>query len=234
MDEPGGALLLSVLLRPTIPPELLFLVPVAVSLALGDAALDVARLEASTKWPNDIVHGDAKLGGVLTELCWPGPAVVVGLGVNLKGPLPEELAVAATTLEEASGVPVARDELLDGFLSHLSVRRSRLQDDHGRALLLQEYSSRCVTLGRQVAVELPEGEPLVGKAVAISRSGALVVAEASGRQREVLVGDVVHVRQMHQIGLDGAESTDGGRGSDRGGSFSYTQEVGTRRALGEQ
>src|SRR5262245_5319408 len=84
----GSALLVSVLLRPALPPERVHLVPLAAGLAALDAlqALDVperhdASEPARLKWPNDVVVGDRKLAGILAEADGGG-AVVVGMGCN--------------------------------------------------------------------------------------------------------------------------------------------------------
>jgi BirA family biotin operon repressor/biotin-[acetyl-CoA-carboxylase] ligase len=91
---PGSNLLMSVLLRPTMPVEELHLCTVVVALAALDACASVAGVDAELKWPNDLMVGDRKLAGVLAEAVAgtpPGPpiaAVVVGIGVNVRWPPP--------------------------------------------------------------------------------------------------------------------------------------------------
>jgi BirA family transcriptional regulator, biotin operon repressor / biotin---[acetyl-CoA-carboxylase] ligase len=97
-SPPGASLLVSVLLRPSLPPSGLHLCPTAVALAALDACASVAGVDARVKWPNDLVVDDHKLAGILAEVL-PGPpgehdaaAVVVGLGLNIEWPGPPEAA----------------------------------------------------------------------------------------------------------------------------------------------
>lgn len=161
-SRPGSALLVSVVLRP-VPG----LVTLAAGLAAADACQAVAGVAATLKWPNDILAGDAKLGGVLSELV--GDAVVVGLGVNLTW---------APAGGACLGPGVDRDALLAAYLAALDEP----------AGVLARYRPRCSTLGRRVRVELP-GATVVGTAEDVDDEGRLVVDG-----RPVSAGDVVHLR----------------------------------------
>jgi biotin-(acetyl-CoA carboxylase) ligase len=57
----------------------------------------------------------------------------------------------------------------------------------------QAYRELCATLGRQVRVELPGGECVVGKAIDVEEAGRLVV-QGADREHLLSAGDVVHVR----------------------------------------
>ena len=91
----------------------------ALSLAAGVAALRaLGRLEfrrLSLKWPNDILCGDSKLGGILIDLRGEaaGPAyVVVGIGINVRLPRATRERLAADGVEAMDlasfGTPPAR------------------------------------------------------------------------------------------------------------------------------
>ena len=60
-----------------------------------------------------------------------------------------------------------------------------------------QTAAACVTVGRDVRVELPGGQPLVGRATGIDDSGRLVVLGPDG-ETVVGAGDVVHVRATDQ------------------------------------
>ena len=59
--------------------------------------------------------------------------------------------------------------------------------------LRSSYSAACVTIGREVRVDLPTGETLLGRATGVDETGRLVVAGPGG-ETAVGAGDVVHVR----------------------------------------
>ena len=200
-DLPGSSLLVSVVLRPGPgqgPPTL---VTAACGLAAADACLDVAGLWPGLKWPNDLVVGDRKLAGILAEVVpvpdGAPPAVVVGLGLNLVRPASSGsafLASNAIAAEEVAGRPVDRDAVLEAFLVRLEHRCTALADPAGREWLLDEYRERCVTLGREVRVELPGGSTVEGQAVGVGPDGSLAVRTEDDQVTLMAAGDVVHLR----------------------------------------
>ncbi|HZR12891.1 MAG TPA: biotin--[acetyl-CoA-carboxylase] ligase [Acidimicrobiia bacterium] len=188
----GASLLVSVLLRPALGIERVHLVTMAAGVALVDAVREIARIDATLKWPNDALVGDRKLAGMLTEadLGADGSvrAVVLGVGVNVNwGAVPDELAGIATACDVEAGHSVERAALLGAFLAGL--------DGQLRALdrVPLEYRRRLATIGRRVRVDLSDG-PLLGRAVDVDQSGRLLVEVDTGCIVEVAAGDVVHLR----------------------------------------
>lgn len=122
----------------------------------------------------------------------PGPAVVLGIGVNVSQAA-DQLPVPSATSLALVGAAVDRTRLLGAVLSRLTEldQRWRAADgDAGRAGLAHECAAACVTLGRPVVVDLPGGGELRGTATALAADGALVVVDGVGRSRSVLAGDV--------------------------------------------
>ena len=187
---PGSSLLVSVLLRPDLPVEQLFLLTLAAGLALADALTAVAGVVADLKWPNDLVVDDRKVAGLLAETdLSAGRAVVIGAGCNLTpDAFPPELEAHATAVELEAGRAVDRDELLVAFLGALTARLDGLD------AVVTEARARSATLGRRIRVELPADAVLEGVAIALADDGALVVRDDAGLEHVVAVGDVVHVR----------------------------------------
>ena len=182
---PGASLLVSVLLRPELPPDDRHLVVMAAAVAMAEAVAATTGVEAELKWPNDLLVGARKLAGILAEAS--GDAVVVGIGVNLDWPeIPEELAEIATACNLEGGRPATREQLLDAFLPRYA---AALDDLVGTR---RAYRDRLATVGRRVRVERPD-TPLVGTAVGIDHSGRLLV-EVDGTTHAVAAGDVVHLR----------------------------------------
>jgi len=189
----GGSLLLSVLFRPvTLPVDRLHLATAAVALAGADAVALIADVQPTLKWPNDLLIGNRKLAGVLTEVDGGDgspPAVVVGIGINCTWPdeLPEEIADVAIAANHAAGRPVHTGDVMDALLENLEDRL-----DGGWDAIAREYKARCETVGREVRVELADGT-FTGLATGIDDDGALTVHTDDGPRR-VIAGDVVHLR----------------------------------------
>jgi BirA family biotin operon repressor/biotin-[acetyl-CoA-carboxylase] ligase len=215
-EAPAGAnLLASVLLRPTLDPEELPLCTAAVALAAADACGRGAGVDPELKWPNDLMVGGRKLAGILAEAIPAGaelgPAVVVGLGLNVRWPPPEaapgrqgsgteaaasaerdEVLAVATSIWRESGVQHDPLALLELVLARLEGRLVDLADGAGRRRLAGEYRRRCTTLGKTVRVVLAD-EVFTGTAADITVEGHLVV-DVGACLRTVAAGDVVHLR----------------------------------------
>ncbi len=196
-SPPGSGLLTSILFRPRLAASELFSVSALVALAARDAALGVAGVALGVKWPNDLVHDDRKLAGILAETrgATSGqPVVVVGIGINVSWPRSPSDApeLHATCLEVVCGRPVDRRELLEAMLSSVEQRRPSLDRASGRASLVEELAACTVTIGRRVRVET-SGGLLVGTAVGLDRRGELIV-ETGGTRQSIAAGDVVHLR----------------------------------------
>lgn len=185
VDAPG-ALLCSVVLRPAIGPERMGLISLLAGAAMAEALADVAGADAGCRWPNDLLVGEAKVGGILaTSEIHAGRIehVVLGIGVNL-GEAPE-IPGAGTV------GPADPGEVLGAFLE-------RFADGYGRAgsalgeRVLGRYRRVSATLGRTVRARTIGGEVVEGLAEDVDELGGLIVRTAAG-VRLVRFGEVEHV-----------------------------------------
>jgi BirA family biotin operon repressor/biotin-[acetyl-CoA-carboxylase] ligase len=198
---PGASLTFSVLLRPaTVPVTRRGWLALLTGVAVASAIRSAADVNAVLKWPNDILVGDRKLAGILAEQSADGSAVVLGIGVNVATPA-DALPVSPTGLPATSllveGAPVAREALLRAIGGEFGrwYTAFRADPDPVRTGLLDAYRPLCVTLGRQVRVELPVGRFVAGVARDIDSDGRLLVSGNPGDLPTALsAGDVVHVR----------------------------------------
>jgi BirA family biotin operon repressor/biotin-[acetyl-CoA-carboxylase] ligase len=185
--EPGAALLVSVLLRPALPPDRLHLVTLAAAVAATEAVLTVAGFEAQVKWPNDLVVDDHKLAGILAEADGAG-AVVVGMGLNVRADaFPTELADLATACDLHAEHPVDPTELLVAWLRAFDAQLGALDG------VVAAAAARSATIGRRVRAELAR-EQFSGVASRLTEEGFLAIDADDGRERVVTAGDVIHLR----------------------------------------
>ena len=192
-SPPRAGLLVSVLLRPSLPPAVLPLIPLLAGLALADAVDAVADVAVGLKWPNDLLVGCRKLGGILVERA-PDGAVVVGFGINVSTRR-EELPVDTATSLVLEGGGTDREPLLKECLRSLHRRYAHfVSADGAPTAVLPPYRERCETIGRRVTVHVPDGTTSTGLATGVDDSGTLVVRDDNGRERRWSAGDVVHVR----------------------------------------
>jgi BirA family biotin operon repressor/biotin-[acetyl-CoA-carboxylase] ligase len=206
---PRAALTFSLLVRPrTVPPARRGWLPLLAGVAVAAAVRAVAGVDARLKWPNDVLVGPAKLGGILAEAA--GDAVVVGIGLNVStepaelpppGPAPGG-ALAATSLLALAGASLDRGALLTAILAGFERRYQawvQAGGDPERCGLRAEYTGLCATIGRRVRAELPGGQLLSGLAAGVDPDGRLVVRVSPDSVSPdsvvpVAAGDVVHLR----------------------------------------
>ena len=216
---PRAALTFSLLVRPrTVPPARRGWLPLLAGVAVASAVHAVASVDARLKWPNDVLVGPAKLGGILAEAA--GDAVVVGIGLNVStepgelpppGPAPTGALPATSLRAQADGTPadgtppagslaagsLDRESLLTGILAGFERRYQawvQAGGDPERCGLRAEYTGLCATIGRRVRAELPGGQLLSGLAAGVDPDGRLVVRVSPDSEVPVAAGDVVHLR----------------------------------------
>lgn len=198
---PGTALAISVLLRAgAVAIADRGWIPLIAGAAMARAvAAQLPDAGVALKWPNDVLvaasgaGGEArKISGILSEVLPSDPmSVVVGAGVNTAMPT-VDLPVPTATSFADQGVTADEDRLLADYLTALRDGIAALAVGGGAAVAA-DVSARCSTLGAEVAVSLPDGTTLRGRAVRLDDAGRLVV-EVRGVETVVSAGDVVHVR----------------------------------------
>jgi BirA family transcriptional regulator, biotin operon repressor / biotin---[acetyl-CoA-carboxylase] ligase len=196
VERPGRALLLSVILRPGLEPERAPILALLAATSMAEACRSGAGVEVGCKWPNDLMVGERKTGGVLAESRVEDGGMVhmvIGAGVNLAmepGDFPEELRPSATSLAAEGGTPRA-EAIVRAYLEGL-LRATRPEDPRSIEEALARYRSRCVTLGRSVQALTTEGSAVEGTAIAIDERGGLVVETRDGTVT-VAFGEVAHL-----------------------------------------
>lgn len=184
----GTGLYMSVLLRPDLPSDRLWLVTPAAAVAVCRAAEELVAAEARIKWVNDVLIRGRKVCGILTEAgTGPGgPWAVLGVGINVtepEGGFPPEAAEAGAVFPEP--VPGRMDALAAAFLRHLY---ALCASGPGRAFV-EEYRARSCLNGREVTVLGPGGAQ---RALALEVDGdcRLRVRYPDGREEALFSGEV--------------------------------------------
>lgn len=178
-----SGLAFSVLVRPHVSPARWGWL----SLVAGLAVADAIGPSAAVKWPNDVLIEDRKVCGILSELVSTGSttAAVIGIGINVSLTA-DELPVPTATSLELEGLAVSRTALLTSVLLRLRHRIAELTT-FTEAQLIAAYTARSATIGRTVAVTMPDGSQIEGLVSGIDGDGRLLL-----NGKAVNAGDVVH------------------------------------------
>jgi len=192
MSPPHANLLFSIILRPPLLADQVFVLTMTLALAAVDAIRAVCAVSAVIKWPNDLYVDGGKLGGILTEFSATEKtvdSVVLGLGLNVNwNPGPDGLPYPATSLRNETGTRVPREallsEILINFDAHIqSVLRGELDSVYHR------WNRASMLLGKPVEVRMDE-RTISGQALRIDRDGSLIVKDGADTEHRILCGDV--------------------------------------------
>lgn len=188
-----GDVLVSLLVRPG--PAAAPFLPLMTGVAVHDALREGGGAVA-LKWPNDIVHGDRKVGGILVEALGGASGIecaVIGVGLNLETPR-AAMPAPASSIREAGWAGATRDEALAALLRHVAGWYHVLSRE-GPAAVREAWRARAVDWWGH-PVEARDGASVVrGIARGLHANGGLLLEMPDGTERVVLSADVRQVRR---------------------------------------
>ena len=188
-DSQAGGLYFTLVIRPEIPPAWSYRYNFAASLELARTIREMLSLDVSVKWPNDLLIGEKKVSGMLSEMEAEADRVSfinIGLGLNVNNDISADVP-NAVSLKQLTGRRISRKELLGAFLENYQERISR---DSLESIVAQwkEYTT---TLNREVTIVTPR-ESISGTAVDVDENGGLMVRLGNGELKTVVYGDCFH------------------------------------------
>jgi BirA family biotin operon repressor/biotin-[acetyl-CoA-carboxylase] ligase len=196
----GDGLYVSAIVRPSLALSDALWLSLATGLAAQNAIRAAAHLESDIRWPNDLLIGRKKCGGILVETAsYPGtPAhlryAVIGVGINVNhSEFAAELSGLATSLRVESGAAASREVLLANLLlaldEEIDLLDAELRGTSQRPGLLQRFAAASTWVqGKRVRVE--EAGGYTGTTAGLDRRGFLLVAGDDGILHTVLSGGV--------------------------------------------
>ncbi len=184
VSPPGLGLYVSIVVRPRrrtpAGSPAATLLPFTAALAARDALREACSLETELKWPNDLVAGRRKIGGILVESAVRDGALVhavAGFGINLnhrEKDFPEALRDSATSVRLRTRFTADRDRVLDALVAAFE-RRRRLLERSGPAAIVRDYEDALAfPRGARVRLETAQGS-VAGIFVGVEESGWLTI-----------------------------------------------------------
>lgn len=182
--SPVGNLYASTLvrLRPSDPAAATLALVSAVSL---EETVRTFGVEATLKWPNDLLVEGAKLSGILLERV--DDAVIIGFGVNLSE-APQGLDRISTSMAALGIAPdpqLFAETLAESFERWLSRWRGE-----GLASVRDRWTARAHPTGTALTARLADGSSLDGLFDGLDANGALMLRLADGSVRVIHAADV--------------------------------------------
>ena len=187
LSAPAQGVYVSVLLRPALPASLLPLLPLAAGLAAADAIRTASGLTVDLRWPNDLLVGERKTGGILAEAQTENKAgvnivshAVIGIGINVhQSVFDRGLATPATSLDLETGRYTNRQELLIALLESLE-RETQALPDLADAKVIPARVEQVSTWVRGRRVEVHGPQACIGMTEGLDENGFLLVRTAEG------------------------------------------------------
>jgi BirA family biotin operon repressor/biotin-[acetyl-CoA-carboxylase] ligase len=195
----GQSIYASIILRPPMAPSRTPQITLMTAVAVARALQEATGLNATIKWPNDILIADKKIAGILTEITTEMDAVdyvVVGLGVNVNttaADMPPDIRPIATSVRIESGSRFSRADLLCSLLHHFESGYDTLQREGFKPIMVQ-WREMSDIIGRPVYVDVLDIRH-TGVVEAVDDDGVLVLKDDNGQLHRIFSGDVTRLRK---------------------------------------
>jgi BirA family biotin operon repressor/biotin-[acetyl-CoA-carboxylase] ligase len=196
-SERGTGIYVTLLLRPRLAPVQAPLLTMMAGLSAQTAVAAVTGLTVDLKWPNDLLIGGKKVGGVLTEMHAEPTLVrfvIVGIGLNVnQEKFPGELGAVATSLRAETGKLQSRMEVLVRLLREFESDYNRLLREGSQGVVARFEGVSSYARGKKVCV-VTGNETFSGVTAGLTAEGLLRVARENGEMVTVIAGDVSEAR----------------------------------------
>lgn len=149
--------------------------------------------ECFIKWPNDIVMGNHKICGILTEMSaepdWTN-YVVIGIGINVNTKqFDDEVNGIATSIYLQTGQKVKRSNIIVHFIKHFSQMYIKFIETCDLSAFIDDYNTLLINCGRQVQIN-ENNDSYTAVAQGIDKFGRLIVEKEDGQKAEIMAGEV--------------------------------------------
>lgn len=197
--SPSGGVWMTIILRPDIEPPKAPQLTLVTGVAVAETLDQECGLNIGIKWPNDILIGDKKVSGILTEVntdMGKVDYVLVGIGIDLNMDIsnfPPELRGGATSLKAELDREIKSAELVQRFLQRFEIYYNKFKDGNFRDILNQ-WRRLSSTIGTYVEVH-KKGRTVYGEAVGVNKDGKLILEMDDGTLRKIISGECIHTKR---------------------------------------
>lgn len=185
-----SSILCSIILYPEIDYKKQSIVTLLTAVAVARSLHSMTGLEASVKWPNDVIISDRKVCGILTE-AGPMNSLIIGFGINVnidQESMPQALRKTATSVQILLGHELSRTKLLRSLLVNFENLYILLENGKpGR--ILNELRNMSSTIGRHVSIKR-DNRIISGKVLTIEDDGSLLVRSEDKTFERIYTGEI--------------------------------------------
>ncbi len=198
--SPSGAnIYTSVILKPQIPLSKASQIPITAGVTVAEIINYYCPDKARLKWPNDVLIGEKKICGILTQVKMKANAIdfiVLGIGINVnlsREQFPQDIKKIATSLAIETGYKISRLELIISLYENLVKCYKQLQQE-GFGQIKEKWLSLTPMIGRRVQVMFKD-EMIEGKAAGLDEDGSLILFTDENKKVKVSAGDATILKR---------------------------------------
>lgn len=194
--SPSGGIWITIVLKPHIPIDHVFMITMAGSVAVARAIRKEFDLGALIKWPNDIFIGNKKVAGLHLELAAEADTVhhcLLSMGIDVNVNLSQFSPVLQneiTSISAEIGHDIDRASFLARILKEFENHYQLIESGEYDAII-REWKSLSCTLEHRVDIRTLKNS-FSGEAVDIDEFGALIIRKDNGKLERVIAGDCHH------------------------------------------
>lgn len=198
--SPEGGIWITTILRPHISPADAPKLTLMTGVAVAKTLINEYGLDVGIKWPNDILLGEKKVCGILTEANAKFNMVdyvVVGIGIDANMDtdiFPSELHYRATSLREELGEEIDRVKLVQSLSKVFEETYEQFKAGNFPDIL-NDWRKLSKTIGSYVEVRKRMGRIVRGEAVGITKNGTLILELDDKNLRKIVSGECIHLKE---------------------------------------
>ncbi len=193
--SPEGGIWMTLILKPDVTLLEASKLTIVTGVAIAKTLHDKFNLDAGIKWPNDIMIGNKKICGILTEAVTDYDdlkAVLIGVGIDVninQSDLPDDLQDITTTISEETSEEIKRAEIMKVFFSIFEELYEEFKNGQFKHII-GEWRRLSSTTGNRVKV-YKDGKAMLADAVGIDNQGALIVELDDGSLEKIISGECI-------------------------------------------
>lgn len=193
--SPEGGIYLTMILRPDVTLLEASKLTIVTGVAIAKTLYDEFNVNVGIKWPNDLLIGNKKICGILTEAVTKKDkleAVLVGVGIDVNindEDIPIEIENVATSVKKETNVELSRAAIMREFFRIFEELYEQFKNGNFKEIV-SEWRRLSSTTGNRVKV-YKGGKALIADAVGITNEGALIVETDDEKLEKITSGECI-------------------------------------------
>ncbi|WP_323736290.1 biotin--[acetyl-CoA-carboxylase] ligase [Methanosphaera sp. ISO3-F5] len=191
--SPEGGIYMTIIVRPEVTLLEASKLTIVTGVAIAKTLKDEFNVNVGIKWPNDLLIGQKKICGILTEAVTDYDkvkAILLGVGIDVnidEKDIPNELEHIATTVQKETNITLQRAEIMRKFFKIFEDLYEEYKKNNFK-YIISEWRRLSSTTGNRVKV-YKHGKAIKADAVGITNSGALIIETDDGKLEKITSGE---------------------------------------------